>query len=106
MTQLVRGPRREALRLGPGGAYAEERDEGRLGERRVLAGRLAQLGGGRGGVQHVVVDLEREADVRAVAAQRLAPCGRSPGCEAAEDRRRVRAAARLRRVRRPRLRKL
>src|SRR6266852_2334558 len=92
---MVYGPRREALRLGPGGAYAEERDEGRLGERRVLAGRLAQLGGGRGGVQHVVVDLEREADVRAVAAQRLARCGRSPGREAADHRRRGDESARL-----------
>src|SRR6266851_1641395 len=92
---MVYGPRREALRLGPGGAYAEERDEGRLGERRVLAGRLAQLGGGRGGVQHVVVDLEGEADVRAVAAQRLARCGRSPGREAADHRRRGDESARL-----------
>src|SRR5258708_1743178 len=67
---MVYGPRGEVLRLGPGGTDAEQRDEGRLGERRILAGGLAQLGRGCGSVPHVVVDLEREADVGAVAAQR------------------------------------
>src|SRR5260370_7058237 len=85
---MVYGPRGEVLRLGPGGTDAEQGDEGRLGERRILASRLAQLGRGRGSVQHVVVDLEREAAVGAVAAQRLAHRRRGPSREAADDARR------------------
>src|SRR5205823_14116872 len=49
----------------------------------VLAGGLAELGGGGGGVEHVVVDLEREAHVAAIAAQRFAARRRGPRGEPA-----------------------
>src|SRR2546425_5547245 len=65
-------------------SHAEQRHERRFGERRVFAGRLAELVGRRRGIEDVVVDLEGEADVRPVPAQRLAAPRRRSGGEPAD----------------------
>src|SRR4029077_14845476 len=83
--QAVYRPRRQPLGLRPGGAYTEQRHEGRFGDRRVLSGGFPQLIGRGGGVEHVVVDLEGEAHVGAVATQRLAGPQRRARREAADD---------------------
>ena len=56
--------RRQAARASARAALdAQQLHVGRLGERRVPAGGLAQLVAGGGGVEHVVGDLEGEPDV-------------------------------------------
>src|SRR2546430_4509846 len=54
-TTLFRsGPGRQALRLRPRRAHPQQGHERGLGVRGVLAGGLAELGGGGGGIEHVV----------------------------------------------------
>jgi len=55
--------------LRRGRADAQQRHKRRFGVRRVLPGRLAELIGGGGGVEHVVGNLKGEADRFAVSAQ-------------------------------------
>src|SRR2546422_27103 len=85
LPQPVYRPRREPLRLGPRGAHAVQGHERGFRARRVFAGRLAELRGRAGGVKHVVVDLEGEPHIRAVAAQRLARGRGRPRREPADD---------------------
>src|SRR6267378_4824792 len=68
---MVHRPCREPLRLGPSGPNAEQRDECRLGMRRVLSGRFAELVGRGSRIQHVIGDLKGQADRFAVRSQRF-----------------------------------
>ena len=68
----------ELLRLAAGAFDPEDQRERRLAELGVLARRLAELVRGRREVEHVVRDLERLADVRAVGPVGTAPRRRHP----------------------------
>ena len=81
-------------RLGAGALDAEDRDEGRLAGGGVGADRLAGFRGRALDIEQIVGDLEGEAEIMGIAAQRQAQLLRRLAENRARPRRRKRSARR------------